>query len=69
MEESRKMTAIEAVQATQNLLGEIVLPVRYRGQIGILHSAMNNLEAIARMIEEELEEAKHAENHNEERDA
>lgn len=69
MSETRKMTAIEAVQATQNLLGEVVLPVRFRAQIGILQSAMNNLEAITHMIEEELEEAKHAEDHNEERDA
>lgn len=67
--EKREMTAIEAVEITRNLLGDIALPAKHQEQINIIGAAMKNLDVIKKMIEKELEEAHHAEDHNEERDA
>lgn len=63
--EKREMTAIEAVEVTKNLLGEIALPAKHQDQIGIIGAAMKNLDVIARMIKKELEDASHADDHNE----
>lgn len=59
------MTAIEAVDVTRDLLGDIALPAKYQNQIGIIGAAMNNLDVIKRMIKKELEEAQHADDHDE----
>ena len=59
------MTAIEAVEVTRDLLGDIALPAKYQNQIGIIGAAMNNLDVIKRMIKKELEEAQHADDQDE----
>lgn len=64
-EKRENMTAIEAVEITRNLLGDIALPAKYQEQIGIICAAMKNLDVIIKMIGKELEEAKNANDHNE----
>lgn len=59
-EKRENMTAIEAVEITRNLLGDIALPAKHQDQISIIGAAMKNLEVIKKMIEKELEEACHA---------
>lgn len=63
--EKREMTAIEAVEVTHNLLGDIVLPCKYQEQINIIGAAMKNLDVIGKMVKKELEEARHADDQNE----
>lgn len=55
MNEPREtMTAIEAVQITRNLLGDISVPAKYKEQItDVLDAAMKNLDVIVKMIEKE----------------
>lgn len=64
-EKRESMTAIEAVEVTRDLLGDIALPAKYQDQIGIIGAAMKNLDVIKMMIKKELEEAQHAEDHDE----
>lgn len=63
MNEPREtMTAIEAVQITRNLLGDISIPAKCRDAIGTIHAAMDNLDVIVKMIEKEqnaLKEERH----------
>ena len=65
VEPRETMTAIEAVQITRNLLGDIALPAKHQEQINIICAAMKNLDVIKKMIEKELEEAHHADDQNE----
>ena len=64
-EKRENMTAIEAVEVTRDLLGDIALPAKYQDQIGIIGAAMKNLDVIKRMIKKELEEASHANDQDE----
>lgn len=64
-EKRESMTAIEAVEITHDLLGDIALPAKYQDQIGIIGAAMKNLDVIKRMIKKELEEASHADDQDE----
>lgn len=64
-EKRENMTAIEAVEATLDLLGDVFLPAKYHEQIGIIGAAMKNLDVIKLMIKKELEEAHHADNQDE----
>lgn len=64
-EKRENMTAMEAVEITRDLLGDITLPAKYQDQIGIIGAAMKNLNVIKLMIKKELEEAQHADDHNE----
>ena len=66
--ETHKMTAIEAVNITKNLLGDISIPTKYKDAIGSIHAAMNNLAVIAQMIDRELKEAEHAHDQDNEGD-
>lgn len=64
-EKRENMTAIEAVEVTRDLLGDITLPAKYQDQIGIIGAAMKNLDVIKLMIKKELEEAQHADDQDE----
>lgn len=64
-EKREEMTAIEAVEITRNLLGDIALPAKHQEQINIIGAAMKNLDVIKKMIEKELEEAHHADDQDE----
>lgn len=64
-EKRESMTAIEAVEVTRDLLGDIALPAKYQDQIGIIGASMKNLDVIKRMIKKELEEASHANDQDE----
>lgn len=64
-EKRENMTAIEAVEVTRDLLGDIALPAKYQDQIGIIGAAMKNLDVIKLMIKKELEEASHANDQDE----
>ncbi len=64
-EKRENMTAIEAVEVTRDLLGDIALPAKYQDQINVICAAMKNLDVIKKMIEKELEEARHADDQDE----
>ena len=63
--EKRDMTSIEAVKITRNLLADVAIPAKYMEQISVINAACKNLDVIEKMIENELKEARHADDQDE----